>query len=68
MDVTGGTFAQAATKANALIYMYVQNQAFISAIDDVFLLAGGIVLISVIPVFFLRSVKRKKEPGAPALE
>jgi DHA2 family multidrug resistance protein len=68
MDVTGGTFAQAATKASALIYMYVQNQAFISAIDDVFLLAGGIVLISVIPVFFLRSVKRKKEPGGPALE
>jgi DHA2 family multidrug resistance protein len=68
VDVTGGTFAQGATKASALIYMFVQNQAFISAIDDVFLLAGGIVLISVLPVFFLRSVKRKKEPGAPALE
>ena len=68
VDVTGGTFARAATKANAIIYMHVQNQAFISAIDDVFLLAGGIVLISVLPVFFLRRFKRKKEPGAPPFE
>jgi DHA2 family multidrug resistance protein len=68
IHATGGTFSQAASKANALLYMHVQRQAFISAIDEVFLLAGVIVLISVVPVFFLKNVKRKKGPGAPALE
>jgi DHA2 family multidrug resistance protein len=68
VHATGGTFGQAATKADALIALHVHNQAFISAIDEVFFLAGIVVLISVIPVFFLRNVTRKKGPGAPALE
>jgi DHA2 family multidrug resistance protein len=68
MHTTGGTFSQATTKASALLHMFVQNEAFISAIDDVFLIAGAIVLISVIPVFFLRNARRKKGPGAAAME
>ena len=68
IDATGGTISQAATKAGALLYMFVQNQAFISAIDDVFLVAGLIVLLSVVPVFFLKNAKRKKGPGAAAVD
>lgn len=68
VHATGGTLSQAATKASALLYMFVQNEAFISAIDDVFLVAGLIVLVSVVPVFFLRNARRKKGPGAAAME
>lgn len=65
---TAGTFGQSAARARALIYKHVQDQAFISAVGEVFLLVGIIVLVSVIPVFFLRRVKRKKSAGSLALE
>jgi DHA2 family multidrug resistance protein len=38
---------------------FVGQQAFIQGVDDVFMLAAIIVLVSVIPVFFLR--KRRKQ-------
>ena len=59
---TGGTFDQAQGKAQALIYSFAQGQAFIQGVDDVFYLAGIIVLISIIPIILLRSGKRKS-PG-----
>jgi DHA2 family multidrug resistance protein len=68
IHATAGTFGQAARKAAALLHKHVGDQAFISAIDEVFLLAGLIVLVSVLPVFFLRKVKRIRGPGSPALE
>jgi len=66
--VTAGTSGQAAARAKALVYQHVQQQAFISAVDEVFLLAGVILVLSVIPVFFLRKVKRRKGPDSLALE
>lgn len=64
--VSGGTSGEALTKAKGLLVSFVQNQAFIQAVDDVFLLAAIILVAAVVPVFFLR--KRKKishgKPGA----
>ncbi|SYZ72572.1 Drug resistance transporter, EmrB/QacA subfamily [Candidatus Zixiibacteriota bacterium] len=60
----GTTAADALNKAKALIGSYVANQAFISAIDDVFLAAGIIILVSAFPVILLRTHKMKKAKGA----
>jgi DHA2 family multidrug resistance protein len=54
IQTTGGSYSEGLNKAKALIYTFVQNQAFIQAVDDVFLIAAVIVLLSVFPVFFLR--------------
>jgi len=58
LEHTGGTMAEAAAKAQASLIMFVQKQAFIQAVDDVFRLATIVVLVSVIPVIFLHSHKR----------
>jgi len=63
MGATGGGHGQGAAKAGEAIGAFVQRQAFISAVDDVFLVAGIIVLACVIPVFFLRRVKRAGRGG-----
>jgi DHA2 family multidrug resistance protein len=55
---TGGTTATALARAKVEIASFVSNQAFVSAVDDVFMIAGLIVLVSAIPVFFLRVHKR----------
>jgi DHA2 family multidrug resistance protein len=62
----GGTLADAATHAKVLLFSFVQQQAFVSAIDDVFILAGIVVLVATVPVFFLRSHHANKE-NRPAL-
>ena len=58
-----GTASLAMARAKAQIGSFVANQAFISAVDDVFLIAAVIVLISVVPVFFLRAHKLKRARG-----
>jgi DHA2 family multidrug resistance protein len=65
---TGGTLSEGLDKAKVLIYTFVQNQAFIQAVDDVFLIAAVIVLISVFPVFFIRTTKRKRPTKLPNIE
>jgi DHA2 family multidrug resistance protein len=55
MERTGGTAAAALVKAKAQLASWVGKQAFVSAVGDVFLLAGVVVLLTVIPVFFLRT-------------
>ena len=54
-EATGGTAGQAIGKAKALMVSSLQNQAFVQAMDDVFIVAGVIIIISAIPVLFLRS-------------
>jgi DHA2 family multidrug resistance protein len=58
LQTAGGTAAEAATKAKALIGSFVANQAFIRAVDDVFLTAGLVILLGVVPVLFLRTHKK----------
>lgn len=57
---SGGSLSDGLSKAKALIYGFVQNQAFIQAVDDVFLMASIIVLASLVPVLFLRNYKKKR--------
>ena len=61
----GGTTSAALTKAKAQIGSFVANQAFVSAVDDVFLIAAVVVLVATVPVFFLRTHKRKSARRAP---
>jgi DHA2 family multidrug resistance protein len=57
----GGTLANAATQAKILLFSHVQQEAFVSAIDDVFILAAITVVVATVPVFFLRSHHAHKE-------
>jgi len=57
VHTAGSTGAEAVNQARAQIGSFVANQAFIRAVDDVFLLAGGIILIGVVPAFFLKTHK-----------
>jgi len=61
----GGTTSAALTKAKAQIGSFVANQAFVSAVDDVFLIAAVVVLVATVPVFFLRTHRRKSARRAP---
>ncbi len=60
LQSTGGSSSQSLNKAQALVLTFVQNQAFIQAVDDVFLIASIIVLASLVPVLFLRRYKKKR--------
>ena len=51
----GSSAAEALAQAKAQVGLFVANQAFIQAIDDVFLLAGIIVVVGVIPLFMIRT-------------
>jgi DHA2 family multidrug resistance protein len=57
---TGGTASTALARARVQLGSFVANQAFVRAIDDVFLIAAVIVALTVIPVFFLRIHKRAR--------
>ena len=63
VHTTGSTPAAAAAKAQALIGKFISTQAFIKAVDDVFLLAAIILLFGVIPLLFIR--KRHSAAGRP---
>jgi len=67
-QATGGTMEGAATKAAAMLGQFVQQQAFIEAVNDVFFIAAIIVLTAVIPVFFLRSVSKERSRGLASTE
>ncbi len=60
---SGGTLGTAATRAKVLVAMDAQRQAFVSAVDDVFLLAFIVLVITIVPVVFLR---RHNRPGDEA--
>jgi len=64
LQQTGGTTATALARAKVEIATFASNQAFVSAVDDVFLIVSVIVVMSAIPVFFLR-VHRRGRHGQP---
>jgi hypothetical protein len=53
--VTGGSASSAADKAKALVGTFIGQQAFVQAVDDVFLLAGITLVFALIPVLVLRA-------------
>jgi len=64
----GGTTSEALSRANALIMSSAQNQAFVRAVDDVFILSAVILVVSLLPILLLRSYKKGAARGAAALE
>ncbi len=55
VHAAGSTTGVAAAQAKMQIGTFVANQAFIQAVDDVFLLAGVVIVIGVIPLFLIRT-------------
>jgi len=62
---TGGTIRSAELKAVSMVGHFVQSQAFVQAVDDVFLLATFVLVASLIPVLFLRT-KNRTQRSSPA--
>jgi DHA2 family multidrug resistance protein len=60
--VGGGTAADAAARAHALAGSYISRQAFVSAINDDFFIAGVITIACLIVILFLKG-RRSKAPG-----
>ncbi len=58
-QTVGGTPALAAMRAQALVGYNLGLQAFVSAVDDDFLVAAAITILCVIPILFLRNRKKK---------
>jgi DHA2 family multidrug resistance protein len=58
--VSGGTVAETAAKAQALVVAFAQQQAFIQAVDDVFLVAAIILVIAMPPILFLHGHSRAR--------
>ncbi len=52
--VVGGSMYQCSVRGKALIISHVMQQAFVSAVNDDFLVAGGITIACLVPIFFLR--------------
>ncbi len=52
LDMTGGTMSDAALQGRALIVSFVQQQAFVEAMDDVFRIAIFIILAALLPTLF----------------
>ncbi len=50
----GGTLSDAALRAQALLVTFVERQAFVGAMDDVFRIALVIILSALVPSLFLR--------------
>ncbi len=61
LSTSGGSIADNLSIAKAQVAAFVSNEAFIRAVDDVFLIAGVVVAAGVIPMIFL---KAKKVPSA----
>ena len=55
----GSTLSLASMRANALLVYNISQQAFVSAVDDDFLVAAMITIACVVPIFFLRYKKRQ---------
>ena len=58
-QVVGGTTSFSAMRAQALVGYSLAQQAFVSAVDDDFLVAAAITILCVIPILFLRNRKKK---------
>ena len=58
----GSSAAVAAKQSQSVIMSHVSSQAFIQGINDDFLIAAGITLLCIVPIFFMR---QKKKEGAP---
>lgn len=63
-EAIGGNAAQAATRAKTVIGSFVQQQAFVRGVDDVFFAAAITIFISIIPVILLKQKKNGRREKA----
>jgi DHA2 family multidrug resistance protein len=64
--MTGQTLGNASLQARALIVSFVQQQAFVEAMDDVFRIAIFIIASALVPTLFLRRHNHEaRRAGAP---
>jgi DHA2 family multidrug resistance protein len=54
-QAVGGTAAEAAARAKALVYAHVANQASVAAVDDNFLIATAITALCGVVLLFMRT-------------
>lgn len=54
-QAAGGTAAEAAARAKALVYAHVANQASVAAVDDNFLIATAITALCGVVLLFMRT-------------
>jgi len=64
----GGNAALSGSRARALVFGNLSDQAFVAAIADDFLIAAAITALCLIPILFLRVHRRKNGNTAAALE
>jgi DHA2 family multidrug resistance protein len=65
-DMTGQTLGNATLQARAMIVSFVQQQAFVEAMDDVFRIALFIIASALVPTLFLRRHNHEaRRAGAP---
>jgi len=63
-SVTGNVGPNAIKQAQYILQANITKQAFIESIDDDFMLAAIITLVSAVPVFFLKGSKKKLQKQA----
>ena len=63
-SVTGNVGSNALKQAQFILQSNITKQAFIQSIDDDFMLAAIITLVSAVPVFFLKGSKKKIQKQA----
>jgi len=71
LHTTSGSLGLAIARAKAQIGSFLANQAFISAIDDVFLVAGIILAAGAIPILLLkghRALARSNRPDRKIIQ
>ncbi len=64
----GGSIPQSILRGRALIIGHLMKQAFVSAVNDAFLVAGVITIVCLVPIFFLRRKRSGVGVRAPAME
>jgi MFS transporter, DHA2 family, multidrug resistance protein len=62
-ETVGGGAMVSSMRAQGLVVLHVAQQAFVSAVDDDFLVAAAITVLCAIPILFLRYKKKGKAPG-----
>ncbi len=68
MHSVGGSPAEVAARAKAMIAMNLSSQSFIQGVNDDFLIAAALTLVLVIPIFFMKISKAKSSEKVEILE
>jgi DHA2 family multidrug resistance protein len=67
-ESAGGSLNAAMMRGKAILASHIVQQSFVRAVDDDFLIAAAITFIGVIPIFILRTHKKKKGEQIAAME